>query len=217
MISLIIFIMGKITLNIFNLLLEYATAEVTKISSIIINNAVTDDVLKDFENYELFTITKNNDDEIEMIDYNSTLVNLFLRGITSNIQNELLKIETGEFSIINKENSNEKVLFYIPLGAAFNNPVFNNFGPKIPVRVEFVGSVLTNISTTIKEYGINNSLIEMTVHIEVREKVLLPILSKEIIVTNEVPLSYKIITGNIPNYYGKGLNKNSSIYSIPIE
>ena len=89
-------------------------------------------------------------------------------------------------------------------------------GPKIPVRVEFVGSVLTNINTTIKEYGINNALIEMVIQIELKEKIILPILSKEILITNEVPVSYKIINGNIPNYYGEGISNNSNIYSLPL-
>lgn len=202
--------------NVFNILLVYAENEVIKLSSVIVNNAVDDDVLKELENYELFTVVKNNDNNIEMIDYNSLLVNRFLNKVTDNIQNELLDAETGDFSVINKQNGSDKILFNIPLGVIFDNPLFNNLGPKIPVRVEFVGSVLTNINTTIKEYGINNSLIEMVIQIELKEKIILPIVSKEILITNEVPISYKIMTGSVPNYYGEGISKNSNIYSLPL-
>lgn len=212
----ILFGINKIINNIFNILVVYAENEVIKLSSVIVNNAVDDEALKELENYELFTVVKNSDNNIEMIDYNSLLVNRFLNSVTNNIQDELLNIDAGDYSVINKSSNDDKILFYIPLGIIFDNPIFNNMGPKIPVRVEFVGSVLTNINTTIKEYGINNALIEMVIQIELKEKIILPILSKEILITNEVPVSYKIINGNIPNYYGEGISKNSNIYSLPL-
>ena len=82
--------------------------------------------------------------------------------------------------------------------------------------MEVIGSVLTNVNTKVTEYGINNCLIEMTVHIEVREKIILPVIAKTITVTNDLPVSYKVIRGTVPSYFGTSLNKDSSIYSIPV-
>ena len=57
----------------------------------------------------------------------------------------------------------------------------------------------------------------MFVSVEVTEKVILPVMTDTIKVKNEIPISYKIIKGKIPTYYGESLNKNSSIYSLPME
>ena len=198
---LILFI--NLTNNAFNVLLNYAESMVIKRTSIIINKASDDEALKYLEN-DLYTITKNNNNEIETIDYDSLAVNKFLNKITDNIESGL----SSDAQLLNLN---------IPFGVVFNNPFFTNVGPNIPVKVQYIGSVLTNISTNVKEYGINNSLIEMVVLVEVSEKIVLPFVSKDILITNEVPFSYKIINGKIPDYYGSGLSKNSNIYSIPIE
>ena len=69
----------------------------------------------------------------------------------------------------------------------------------------------------IKEYGINNCLVEIYILLEVNVKVLLPIISDDIVIKNEIPISYKIINGQIPSYYGGNLSKNSNIYALPLE
>ena len=215
--SIISIIFSVLMNNIKNYFLEYATKEVEQISSIVINSSITDDILDSLSFEELYIITKNDRLEIEMVDYNSFLVVRFLRDITDKLQSDLIDIENGNFSVLKKESNIDKVLFYIPFGRVFNTTLFNNMGPKIPVKVEYIGYVSTNVKTIIKEYGINNSLIEMSVHIEINAKVLLPLISEDIVISKDVPISYKIINGSIPNYYGSSIDRNSSIYSIPLE
>ena len=192
--------------NISYYYLSYSEKEARKIIDSAIGTAITNDILADIKDKNLYTVTKNEDGEIEMVDYDSYLVNVFLRDVTENISNALDYAETNP----------DRIAFYIPLGSIFQNPILNSKGPKIPVRMEVIGSVLTNVNTKVTEYGINNCLIEMTVHIEVREKIILPVIAKTITVTNDLPVSYKIIRGTVPSYFGTSLNKDSSIYSIPV-
>lgn len=193
--------------NIGYYYLNYSEKEARKVIDTAISNAITDDILEDIKDKELYKVTKNSDGEIEMVDYDSYLVNVFLRDVTENI----------ELFLENAENNPDKVAFYIPLGSIFQNPILNSKGPKIPVRMEMIGSVLSNVNTTVTEYGINNCLIEMSVHIEVKEKVILPVIANTITITNDLPVSYKVIKGTVPNYYGNSLNKDSSIFSIPVK
>lgn len=183
--------------------LNYSEKEAKKIIDVATSYGVSDDVLSSIKNKDLYKITRNSSGEIEMVDYDSYLVNLFLRDVSSNIKDALEREE------------NAGVAFYVPFGSIFKSPVLNDFGPDIPVRMELIGSVSSNVVTNVKEYGINNSLIEMYVHVVVKERVILPVLSKTIVVTNDVPISYKIIKGTVPSYYGDVLKKESSIYSIP--
>lgn len=215
-----VFIVNKMINNISTFFIAYAKDEARKAVTTSINAAVTDEILEKFKNNELYRITKNNENEIQLIDFNSYVVNDILKEVTLNIEQNLLKIEDEDFSTIKAENSKieDKIAFYIPFGAITNSPLLNNKGPLIPVRLKLIGSVLTNIETRVKEYGINNSLIEIVIYIEAKEQVLLPIISDSITITNEIPVAYNIVNGKVPSYYsGNSLNKSSEIYSLPIK
>ncbi len=217
--GIFLFVVHLMVENISAFFIAYAKDEARKAVTTSINAAMTDDLLDLIKNNELFRITKNSNDEIEMIDYNSYVVNEVLKEVTLNIEQNLLIIEDEDFRSIKAKTHRDdgKVAFYIPFGAITNSPLLNNKGPLIPVRLKLIGSVLTNIETRVKEYGVNNALVEMIIYIEAKEQVLLPTISEQITITNEIPISYNIINGKIPSYYSGGLAKQSEIYSLPIK
>ena len=45
----------------------------------------------------------------------------------------------------------------------------------------------------------------------------MPITSKKITITNDIPIAVKIIQGNIPNYYLNGLSGNSNMYTFAFD
>ena len=59
------------------------------------------------------------------------------------------------------------------------------------------GNVLTSLKTNVKEYGINSALIEVSVKIEANIDLVVPFKSTEIKVINEVPISIKVVKGNV--------------------
>ena len=85
-------------------------------------------------------------------------------------------------------------------------PILVGIGPKVPFKLDILGNVFTEILTNIKDYGINNSLIEMQLKIKINVQIILPFSSKNIIVENKIPLKTKIIQGKISEYYGGVLN-----------
>ena len=60
-------------------------------------------------------------------------------------------------------------------------------------------------------------MVEIYILLQVDVRVILPVISDTITIKNEVPISYKIINGKIPEYYGGNMSKNSSIFTLPIE
>ncbi len=197
-------------------LMEYATSEIKNASIGIINSTISNELEK-FDN-SLINITKNNQNDIQMIDFNSKVVNNILTNLTKEILTELKEIEHGKkkLSFSNFYISNESV-YEIPLGRTSNNVFIANLGPKIPIKINVIGDVYSNIKTNIKEYGINNALVEIIVKVTVTERVLMPFVSKEIKISVDVPVSIQLIQGNIPKYYGSGISRNSNILSIPVE
>lgn len=207
------------------ILIEYAEMEITKLSNIIINKAISKQLVENASIDDLFIVTKDNQGEIQTIDFNSVVVNKFLSTTTSSIQLSLKQIEEGNIDLLelpdellihyDEKDLKRGIVYEIPSGVIFGNSFLSNLGPKIPIRFSLLGDIHSNIKTKITNYGINNALMEVSMEIQVTEKALLPFLSKKIVVQNSVPISIKMIEGNIPNYYFHGMDRESTTFSLP--
>lgn len=200
------------------LLTNYAKAEVERIVNIIINNATTKDTIKKLDTNELVNIIKNNNGDIQTMYFNSYVVNDFLNDVTDSIEKDLVKVSEGDMSnILGYKSYHDGILFKVPLGVITNNVFLSSLGPKIPVKLELLGYINSTIDTNIKEYGINNALIEIFITIDTKTKVILPFSSSDILVTNKIPIAYEIINGHIPEYYQDGFSSNSNLFSLPLK
>lgn len=170
----------------------YASDKLRKVISTIINDSTND--LK-FEN-NLINIYKNEKDEIRMINYNTYEVTKLINEITGNIQNNLEKFMEHEESYLNGYMIQE-----IPYGAVFNTSFLRNVGPKIKFKTEMNGSIISNIETEVKPYGINNAYVETRVYLEVEGRIYLPFVSKTVKISNVIPLSMNIVQGTVPEAY----------------
>ena len=166
-------------------ILPLAEVDTRKYMTEVINTA-TDNIK--FDN-NLFVINKDNHNEIKMITYNSNEATKLVNQITYNVQNKF-----------NNEN-NSYVIEEIPLGIIFNNALLKNFGPMIKIKLKIIGNVLSELETEVKPYGINNALVEVRVKLKANGKIILPLVSKDILVSNVVPISINIVNGNIPEAY----------------
>lgn len=207
-------------------LLNYAELEARKVASVVINSAINKEVSKNINLESLFIISKDSNGEINTIDFNPIEVNHILAKATEIIQNNLKNLERGNIDDIDLPNSNylssedrlrKGIIFDIPSGLIFDNVFFNNLGPKIPVKLSLVGDIISEITTNVSNYGINNALIEVRINLTLTERVILPITSSKIEIKISVPLALKIIQGTVPNYYLNGLSHNSNVVAIPIE
>ena len=208
------------------ILFETAETEINKFSTIIINKAISQ-VLGDKINTEdLFLTSTSEKGEIQTIDFNPIVVNQVLNIATTTAQENLKLLEEGNLNNLKEYGyTNTKqikklkkgIIAEIPMGVVFKNSILANIGPKIPIRLHYLGDVNSNIKTKITPYGINNAMVEIGVHLEITAQIVLPFLTKKTVLVCTIPLAIKIIQGSIPNYYGNGLLKDSNIYSIPFE
>lgn len=222
-------IIGLMYINkkISPILLNYAEIETRKLSTIIINRAITKQIANGIEIDQLFTVIQNKDGEIQTVDFNPIIVNKMLSTITNVVQVNLKAIQEGKIDYVelpediaieyDKEKLKKGIVYEIPIGSITGNAFLSNLGPKIPVKLNVIGSVTSNIKTNINSYGINNALIEVFVYIEVSEQVNIPFMSKRVTVSSLVPVALKLIQGKVPSYYGGSISKDSNIFTIPIE
>lgn len=200
------------------LLTNYASIEIERIVNIVINNATTRETIKRLDTEKLINIIKSDSGEIQTIYFDSYVVNDFLNEVTDSIQNDLVMVSNGDMSkIFGYKSYGNDIVFKIPLGVITNNVFLSSLGPKIPVKLKLIGYINSTIDTNIKEYGINNALIEIYIVIDTKTKTVLPFSSKDVIVRNKIPIAYEIITGHIPDYYQNGFSTNSNLFSLPLK
>lgn len=205
------------------ILLNYLNLEVERVTANVIDSSVNDVLAQGLDD-ELFIISKNNKNEIEMIDYNTQKVNLLLQKINKKIYTKLLSLEEGnveKFSLSssllgnNYKNVDSGIICEIPIGSLTGNGFFNNLGPIIPIKMSFLGHVNSTLKTKLTSYGINNLYLELYVQVEVKERISLPKSSRDVTISIDAPLSIKIISGVVPDYYGGILDKNSQTSFFP--
>ena len=187
-----------------------------------VNNIITEYSLK--EDYDtiknILRINKNNEGVIIDIDFDLSSLYDFSSNITDKLKDDLYNLEVGKTNMnyYDEYLSNNKDYFVlmVPYGIITNNVYFTNLGPKIPVKIKFMGSILTGVKTKITEYGINNSLIEVYTTVDISTLVMTPVASKRNERKFEILVASRIIEGTIPDYYGGIIEKSSNITKTKI-
>ena len=190
-----IIVLKIISIRVSPILMNYAELETKKLSSIVINRAVNKQLANGMNIDEMFNIIKNDNGEIATIDFNPAIVNKVLNTTTNVVLINLKAIEEGNIDFIELPDiliSNDKdklkngIIYEIPLGTITNSGFLSNLGPKIPIKLNIIGSVESNVKTNIKEYGINNALVEIYIRISVTEQINVPFISKRVTVTYQL-------------------------------
>ena len=193
------------------ILMTYAEKKSKSVATSIITQSVNNDVLKNMDKNQLFIETKDKNGNIVSTDFNSIVINKLLNDISNSVELYLDGLETGninlsknlkeKYGIKNKKNG---VVYEIPSGVITNNAILSNLGPKVPVKLNLNGDVLTNIKTEVTNYGINNALVKVSVSVKVYMQVIIPLKTKEIVVESDVPIVMRLIKGEVPSYYPYG-------------
>ena len=186
--------------------LEYSKIEVERIATLIINNSIMNNIGTDVQLNDLFILKTDNNGNIISMDVNSSEVNKLLLKSGNILEQNFKYLETGEIEKlkINNLNINSRrkgVIYELPSGIIFNNVFMNNLLPKIPVRLNFAGSVFSKITTETESFGINNAIFKVNIHVSSDVKIVLPFVSKNIELVATIPIIIKIIEGEVPSYY----------------
>ena len=210
--SIIIILLSYIMIKLFTiksekLLFEYTKKESISLSTILINKALYEVTFNN--NYDGFiNINKTNDDMLD-ISLDNKKVNELLFLVNENILKNINILEKGKYNYLDVEYLDKSnFIFNVPIGVIYDIPILIGIGPKIPFKIDIIGNTNNNVYTNIKAYGINNSIIEVILNINMNIQIILPFTSKEININKDIPLDTKIIEGKVPTYYG-GITTNT--------
>lgn len=190
--------------NISPKLLDIATTKIEEITNIYIkNNIVPTNV--DIE--RLIKINKNSKDEILYVDIDTTYANEIMVGVVKKIQSNIFEFQVDDQML--KKHHNDTYI-NIPLLASNEGVLFQNLGPKIPVKLNFYEHAFGNINVELIDYGINNALIKIYLEVFLEQKMYLPYKEEKLTKNFSLLISSKIISGSVPSIYGGSINKSSS-------
>ncbi|WP_243387753.1 sporulation protein YunB [Bacillus kexueae] len=201
-----------------------AETETRRIATLVINNAINKHINDEVDPDKLVVIEKDENGKVSHFEFNAQTVNKVQTQITQKVQRNLREAEKGNIDIldipeidIKKEGEPEEegIIYYIPLGQATNNALLGNLGPRVPVRFYVIGSVDSNVEKSIVEYGINNAVIEISVHVKVDVQVVIPFATSITTVENTIPIDYIGVQGEVPDFYNGSGNANPSI-ELPV-
>ena len=184
------------------LLLSYGEKYATRIITLVVNNSISVD------NNDLFIIDKINND-IKSINLDNYKANILVNKMNNKINNYLNSIENGNISDIDlKGLSNIEInnlrngfIYYVPIGNLTGNGLLSNIGPSIPIKLIIINDVISDLDSNIKEYGINNAMIEVRIKVKVNVLVSALFISKNKEIEISRVIMMKVIQGNIPDYF----------------
>ena len=196
-----------LSLNIMPIVIQYGEYECENLITKIANEVVKESIDEKVE----YKIIEYNE-KMMVLDFNVEIINSICVNVVAKMQYYLYELEKGKYNnplfkkigIFSEKNYYENGLIYnVRLSRVFNNALVGNLGISIPVRYSVIGKIDGTVISEIKEYGINNALIELKIKMRSKTQVVSPILSSERELELFVPLVVKLIQGDIPDsFYG---------------
>lgn len=216
-----IFLLSKFTNHLNHSLIQISTNEITRVTYRFIIDKLNSSIFNHTNLEDILILEKNKQDEILYVDFNLEQAYLVLDEVSGILTDAfaLLDDENVSVAYLDEDLSHElgSMVLSIPIGNSFQNMYFYNLGPRVPVRIHFIGSVLTNLKTKVTDYGLNNALVELFVHIEFKTQIMSPFDVEEITLKYDAVIASVMIEGEVPNFYGGTIERESSIYTKEIE
>ncbi len=217
-----------LSILIFNIYTKKASQKIIivvneKIDKIIyrfFNEMITEDIINKENVNDLLIITKNSRGEILTVQYDIEKTYRVLSKVTEVLKQGIEDFENGKIDVINYdkylESKNGHLVFNSPLFIYSSNIFINNFGPKIPIGINFNENLLTNIKTKVISYGFNNALLEIYITVEMKKTLITPVKKNNDKLTYDILIGALIINGSVPSIYGSEYDASSNVFNLPL-
>ena len=173
--------------NIVPTVMGSAVAEVRAICTNSVNLAVTTVVGGGLKYDDLFTVVKDSDGDVSMVQANSPEINLISREIANLAQANLDALGSQEISV--------------PAGTFTGLALLMGMGPEVTISVIPIGSALCDFVSYFTSAGINQTLHKIYINVYAVISIVTPIDEPTITVTAEVLVAENLIVGDVPQFY----------------
>ena len=186
-IIMIAIIMCLIIYNSIDPVFEEAALTEAKAIATRITNEESTRAIVGYTYEDLFTIEKDSEGNIQMINANILKLNLLTSDIASFIQNSLDKTDYSKIKL--------------SIGSLTGIKMLSGVGPNMNVIINSAGEVETDLRSEFVSQGINQTLHKIYLQINSRVTILTPIKTLQEEISNQVLLAEHVIIGKIPSTY----------------
>jgi sporulation protein YunB len=151
---------------------------------------------------QLVVISQNEQTKITSVTLDMMRINQIKTGITERILQEL--------------SSEETEIVEVPLGTLLGSELFSGRGPLIPITLSPMGLANIQMSSGMRQAGINQVLHEVVLHVDVEVSAILPGYSADAKAESDYLISQTVIVGNVPDRYSEASGKAEDNESIRI-
>lgn len=193
--SLIIFLTAAVIVFIsgyFSERVNYYVQQKVKIkANMLFEQAIRNAVIPNIDIDSILQLSYGEGDKVENVIINTKEVNTIMSQSLEVINELFIKVE----------NATELNNLTLPLGIIISDTLFQNMGPDITIKIRPVGSYKLDLITSADHFGINNSIIQVLLILQVDFLTIIPFNSQLVTVDLQVPLVIEIIQGVVPRYY----------------
>lgn len=169
-------------------LLAIAEAKATQIATEAINRVIGESINnRDIDPQALVTVKVDDRGRVVLIQPNTIEFNRLAADTTMKVQNSLQNISKEEISI--------------PIGQIFGNQLLASMGPNITVNVIPIGTVQVKVIDKFEQAGINQTRHMIYLLTTAQVRIVVPLVSKSVDVTTQVPISEYVVVGEVPGTY----------------
>ena len=191
---------------------NYAYDVLDKYTLDLVTSYFNNKIIADHDWQEILKVTKNSEGEILLVDFDLKQANNLNEAITNMLNDNMSNLENG--IVLDKRlgisNSQGGFILYVPMFISSNWAILSNIGPKIPIKVSFIGGINTNIKTSVKDYGMNNVMAQIFITISIKENVITPTETGEYSLNYDILLDSKLIQGRVPYFYDGNISNERS-------
>ena len=192
-----------VAIIIYNLIVSYIEPvfetlceEKVRAVATIISNQESTKVMNKYQYEELYTIEKDENGNIVLIESNVVPINNMISDLTEGIQNRFSELKETQIDI--------------SIGNIFGTYYFSGIKPSIPAKVAMTGTLDTEIKSEFIAKGINQTLHRIYAKFECYVQIITPIENFKKKITNQVIIAEHIVVGKIPETYYNLEGMNSS-------
>lgn len=165
-----------------------ARTQVTNSTSDLINDAIDRQIeLGNIQYDRMVYFEKDLEGRITAVKTNMSEVNRLKTDILNLINDEILALDTTDLGI--------------PLGSLLLPELFSGKGPNIPIKIISIRNSDASFSSAFSAAGINQTLQQLTMHVQVDVTVLVLGETESFTVSSEVVVAETIIVGQVPQTY----------------
>ena len=192
----------KMMLDAVNPIFDTLCENEAKSLATIISNEQATNVMREHSYDELFTVEKDTNGNVTMINSNVIPINEIISDVAIKIQEE-----------INKQGRKD---IQIALGSFTGIKLLSGRGPGIKIRISTVGNVETDLRSEFQAQGINQTLHRIYLQVKCEVSILTPFKDITKDITNQVLIMENVIIGTIPDtYYNiEGIGTNDALEFI---